>query len=33
VVAALLENNQTSEGIIIPQAIRSYTGFDRIRKK
>ncbi len=30
IVAALLENNQTEDGIIIPDAIRSYTGFDRI---
>ncbi len=30
IVAALLENNQTPDGIIIPEALRSYTGFDRI---
>jgi len=30
VVAALLENNQTPEGIRIPEALRSYTGFDVI---
>jgi seryl-tRNA synthetase len=30
IVAALLENNQTSEGIIIPDVLRSYTGFDVI---
>ena len=30
IVAALLENNQTNEGIIIPKALRSYTGFDII---
>ncbi len=31
IVAALLENNQTAEGdIIIPEALRPYTGFDRI---
>jgi len=30
IVAALLENNQTSEGIRIPQALRPYTGFDWI---
>ncbi|HET6244177.1 MAG: serine--tRNA ligase [Bacteroidetes bacterium] len=30
IVAALLENNQTSEGIIMPEAIRAYTGFDKI---
>ncbi|MFN8166164.1 MAG: serine--tRNA ligase [Bacteroidia bacterium] len=31
IVAALLENNQTDEGVIIPDAIRSYTGFDIIK--
>jgi seryl-tRNA synthetase len=31
IVAALLENNQTPEGIVIPEALRSYTGFDIIR--
>ncbi|MFI3288377.1 MAG: serine--tRNA ligase [Rikenellaceae bacterium] len=30
IVAALLENNQTPEGIVIPEALRSYTGFDII---
>lgn len=30
VLAALLENNQTAEGIIIPQVLRPYTGFDII---
>jgi seryl-tRNA synthetase len=30
IVAALLENNQISGGITIPEAIRSYTGFDEI---
>lgn len=30
IVAALLENNQTENGVVIPDAIRSYTGFDRI---
>ncbi|MDQ3192866.1 MAG: serine--tRNA ligase, partial [Bacteroidota bacterium] len=30
IVAALLENNQTSQGIIMPEAIRAYTGFDKI---
>ncbi len=30
IVAALLENNQTPEGIVIPTALRPYTGFDRI---
>ena len=27
IVAALLENHQTKEGIVIPDALRSYTGF------
>lgn len=30
IVAALLENNQTADGINIPEALRKYTGFDRI---
>lgn len=30
VVAALLEDNQTPEGIVIPEVLRPYTGFDRI---
>ena len=30
IVAALLENNQTPEGIVIPKALRKYTGFDII---
>ena len=30
VVAALLEDNQTEDGIIIPEVLRPYTGFDRI---
>lgn len=33
IVAALLENNQTPEGIRIPAALRPYTGFDLIAKK
>jgi seryl-tRNA synthetase len=32
IVAALLENNQTAEGIRMPEAVRPYTGFDYIRK-
>jgi len=28
IVAALLENHQTLEGIVIPAALRPYTGFD-----
>ncbi|MBW6492552.1 MAG: serine--tRNA ligase [Lentimicrobium sp.] len=31
IVASLLENNQTSEGIKIPAALAKYTGFDMIR--
>jgi len=31
IVAALLENNQTPEGIRIPQALQPYTGFEWIR--
>ena len=27
IVAALLENNQTPEGIVIPEILRPYTGF------
>lgn len=30
IVAALLENNQTAEGIRIPKVLQSYTRFDRI---
>ncbi|NQU34698.1 MAG: serine--tRNA ligase [Bacteroidetes bacterium] len=30
IVAALLENNQTDEGIVVPEALRSYTKFDLI---
>jgi seryl-tRNA synthetase len=30
IVASLLENNQTAEGIRIPKALRAYTGFDMI---
>ncbi|MBD5187460.1 MAG: serine--tRNA ligase [Bacteroidales bacterium] len=30
IVAALLENNQTPKGIIIPECLRKYTGFDII---
>ena len=32
IVAALLENNQSPEGIRIPKALQPYTGFDVIRK-
>ncbi len=30
IVAALLENHQTADGVNIPEALRSYTGFDKI---
>lgn len=30
IMAALLENNQTSEGIVVPEVLRKYTGFDII---
>jgi len=30
IMAALLENNQTKDGIIIPECLRKYTGFDSI---
>lgn len=30
VVAALLENNQTKDGIVVPEVLRKYTGFDII---
>jgi seryl-tRNA synthetase len=30
IVAAILENNQTEDGILIPEVLRSYTGFDII---
>jgi seryl-tRNA synthetase len=30
IVAALLENNQAHDGVVVPDAIRSYTGFDKI---
>jgi len=30
IVAALLENNQTTDGIVIPEALRAYTRFDII---
>lgn len=30
IVAAILENNQTEQGIIVPKVLRQYTGFDRI---
>ncbi len=32
ILAALLENNQTDDGIIIPEVLRPYTGFDKISK-
>ena len=30
IVAALLENNQTPDGITIPKVLVPFTGFDRI---
>ncbi len=30
IVASLMENNQTPEGIVIPEVLRKYTGFDII---
>jgi len=30
IVASILENNQTPEGIIVPEVLRKYTGFDII---
>jgi len=30
ILAALLENNQTPDGIVIPEVLQSYTGFDII---
>ena len=31
IVASLMENNQTAEGIVIPKVLRSYTGFDILK--
>ena len=31
IVAALLENNQTEDGILIPKALQPYTGFEIIK--
>lgn len=33
ILAALLENYQTEDAIIIPEVLRSYTGFDKITNK
>jgi seryl-tRNA synthetase len=30
IMAALLENNQTPNGIVVPECLRKYTGFDII---
>ncbi|MEY4860420.1 MAG: hypothetical protein RL059_119 [Bacteroidota bacterium] len=30
ILAAILENNQTPDGITIPSVLQAYTGFDRI---
>ena len=31
IMAALLENNQTADGIVMPEALRPYLGFDKIQ--
>jgi len=31
IIAALLENNQTPEGVMVPEVLRKYTGFDIIK--
>jgi len=31
IVAAILENNQTEEGVKIPEVLRAFTGFDWIK--
>jgi seryl-tRNA synthetase len=30
IVASIMENNQSPEGIVIPEVLRKYTGFDLI---
>jgi seryl-tRNA synthetase len=30
IMAALLENNQTADGIVMPEVLRPYLGFDKI---
>jgi seryl-tRNA synthetase len=30
ILAGILENYQTEDGIVIPEVLRSYTGFDKI---
>jgi seryl-tRNA synthetase len=30
ILAALLENNQTEDGVMVPECLRPYTGFDKI---
>jgi seryl-tRNA synthetase len=30
ILAALLENNQTDEGVVVPEVLRPWTGFDII---
>jgi seryl-tRNA synthetase len=30
IVAALLENNQVTDGILIPKILQPYTGFEKI---
>lgn len=31
IMAALMENNQTAEGILLPEALRPFAGFDKIK--
>lgn len=33
IVAALMENNQTPDGILIPEALKPYTGFEKIVRR
>ena len=33
IIAALLENNQTADGIVIPKALQAYTRFEEIRSE
>jgi seryl-tRNA synthetase len=33
IMAAVLENNQTEDGIIVPKVLRKYTGFDKVEQK
>lgn len=31
IIAALLENNQVEDGVLVPEVLRKYTGFDKIK--